>query len=438
MSDDGHRRMLPTPESIHPADLQRRAGLSRRALAAAVAAGALALSVSPRLGVEGSPVRGADGGATLPEAFTPVTVRPLAPTTAPVLGDDGRYHLAYDLLLTNAKAAPALVSRLEIVNAADPTRVLVVLEGEALRSVVRELSLRPTDATLAPGFSKLIFVNVVIEDPGRIPAAIAHRLIGAGAANPGATEATPFSYLTTPISLVSSRPPVIESPLRGDRWVAVNGPGQTTGAHRSSVQSVNGSLYNAQRFAIDWVSLDDQGRFVTGDQSVLTNWRCYGEPIHAVADGLVVSALNTLPDQLPGRPPETASLSLETVDGNHIVQEIGGGLYAFYAHMIPGSVNYKAGDRVKAGDVLGRLGNSGSSSAPHLHLHIMDSPSVLGSDGVPYVLRAFTLTGGIDPIRWEETEGLEGIWPTNGQSVRAGEYRAALPQNLHVITWPAG
>lgn len=426
---------IPARRSANGAS--RRIDLNRRGLVAAAATGVLALSLRPFSIAAASPDRADQSGAPPSDVFTPVTVRPLAPTTAPVLGDDSRYHLAYDLWVTNTKAAPAIITGIEILNAADPSQLVASLEGESLNAVVRELSLRPTpDASLAPGQSKLIFMNAAVDDPGRIPAAIAHRVTGAGAANPGATEPTPFSYVTSPIPLVRFRPPVIEAPLRGDRWVATNGPGQSTSAHRSAVQSVNGSLYNAQRFAIDWVRLDAQDRLVTGDQSVLSNWAYYGEPIYAVADGLVVSALDDLPDQIPGRLPDTSSITIETVDGNHIVHEIGGGLYAFYAHMIPGSLTVKVGDRVRAGDVIGRLGNSGNTSAPHLHLHIMDGPSVLGSDGVPYVHRAFTLTGGIDPVLWDSTDGLEGVWPTTGQSIRPGEYRAALPQNLHVIAWP--
>jgi murein DD-endopeptidase MepM/ murein hydrolase activator NlpD len=57
--------------------------------------------------------------------------------------------------------------------------------------------------------------------------------------------------------------------------------------------------------------------------------------------------------------------------------------------LVKGSLRVKVGDKVKKGDTLAHLGNSGTSSAPHLHFHLMDSPSVLGSNGLPYVIRSF-------------------------------------------------
>jgi murein DD-endopeptidase MepM/ murein hydrolase activator NlpD len=109
--------------------------------------------------------------------------------------------------------------------------------------------------------------------------------------------------------------------------------------------------------------------------------------------GVVVSTGDGLPDQPPGQLPDPASITLQTVDGNHVVIEIGRGLFVFYAHLKKGSLTVRTGDRVPAGKELGRLGNSGNTSAPHLHLQVMNGPSPLGSTGLPYVYRSFTLTG---------------------------------------------
>jgi murein DD-endopeptidase MepM/ murein hydrolase activator NlpD len=79
-------------------------------------------------------------------------------------------------------------------------------------------------------------------------------------------------------------------------------------------------------------------------------------------------------------------ITSETVAGNHIVLDLGGGRYAFYAHFQPGSLKVKVGDRVTRGQVIGLVGNSGNSTEPHLHFHISDGVSPLGSEGLPYVL----------------------------------------------------
>lgn len=391
----------------------------------------------------GSQVRGAQatptptsalpGGAT--DAFTPILVRALGATTAPVFGDDGRYHLMYDLWLTNAKAAPATIERIEVVDRDNPDGVVAAIEGESLIRVMTELNLQPvSDATLPLGSSKLLFVNITFDRFADIPGAVAHRVVGAGAANPAATEPTALDSITTPIPLHGFRPPVLAAPLRGAGWVAANGPGLPLGAHRSAVQAVNGSLFNAQRFAIDWMHLNEAGLLVDGDQEDLTNWAGYGQPVHAVADGRVIATLDNLPDQVPGQLPDPASITLATVDGNHVVLDIGG-LWVFYAHLAPGSVRVEPGDRVQVGDQLGALGNTGNTSAPHLHLHVMDGPSVLGSNSVPYVFDAFSLTGALDPVAFGDGLDLGQVWNTAGQPMEPGAYQLRLPQNLHIVEW---
>ena len=106
----------------------------------------------------------------------------------------------------------------------------------------------------------------------------------------------------------------------------------------------------------------------------------FGADIHAVADGPVVGMLEGLPEQIPGKSP--TGLRLEEYGGNHIVQDIGNGNYAFYAHLKTGSVKVKVGDQLSTGQVIAALGNTGNSDAPHLHFHVMSTPDPLRSDGL--------------------------------------------------------
>jgi murein DD-endopeptidase MepM/ murein hydrolase activator NlpD len=76
-----------------------------------------------------------------------------------------------------------------------------------------------------------------------------------------------------------------------------------------------------------------------------------------------------------------------------VILDIGGGNYALYGHFQPGSVRVKEGVRVRRGDVLGLVGSSGNSLGPHLQFHVMDGPLPLASNGLPYVLDSFTVTG---------------------------------------------
>jgi murein DD-endopeptidase MepM/ murein hydrolase activator NlpD len=84
-------------------------------------------------------------------------------------------------------------------------------------------------------------------------------------------------------------------------------------------------------------------------------------------------------------------LPFSKLAGNHVVIGMDGGCSAVYAHLKPGSDSIKAGERVRAGELIGLLGNSGASFAPHLHFHIVNGQSATTSDGYPYVIKSFDL-----------------------------------------------
>jgi murein DD-endopeptidase MepM/ murein hydrolase activator NlpD len=110
----------------------------------------------------------------------------------------------------------------------------------------------------------------------------------------------------------------------------------------------------------------------------------------AVDDGKVIEAVDGIPDQ----PRDSFTpVGLEIADGNYVILRIARGVYVGYAHLIPGTVRVRAGDGVETGQVLGELGNSGNSDGPHLHFQVMNRPSLLASEGLPFVLRRFSLRG---------------------------------------------
>jgi hypothetical protein len=237
------------------------------------------------------------------------------------------------------------------------------------------------------------------------------------------------------LKVAEDKPVVIGAPLAGAGWVAGNGCCNPEIIHRGSVLSVNGALYDAQRFAIDWMRLDEQGRLVHDDLSDVHNYTCYGAEVLAVADGKVVGMLNDLDDQKPGKLPDPDTITIDTVDGNHVVLDIGGGYFAFYAHLQKNSVTVRVGDQVKKGAVLGKLGNSGNTSGPHLHFHVMTGPSVLGSDGVPYVIESFNLAGQIDIAAFEAAPDLTGNWG-KGRLSKPERHEREFPLNFNIIDFP--
>jgi murein DD-endopeptidase MepM/ murein hydrolase activator NlpD len=121
------------------------------------------------------------------------------------------------------------------------------------------------------------------------------------------------------------------------------------------------------------------------------SYAIYGKDALAVADATVASVVDGLPEQTPGKFPE--NIPIEQADGNSVILDLGAGRFALYAHLQPGSLRVRKGDRVRRGQVLGLVGNSGNSVAPHLHFHVMDGSSPLASNGLPYEIDAFEVVG---------------------------------------------
>ncbi len=194
------------------------------------------------------------------------------------------------------------------------------------------------------------------------------------------------------VAVQNEKPLVIGSPLRG-RWIAGNGLSNDTG-HRRSIYPIDGQLFNAQRFATDWVKLGEDGLIARGgDLSKNTNYYGYGAEALAVADAVVVSVKDGIPENVPQIKARAVPITLETIAGNYVMLDIGGGRFALYAHFQPQSLKVKVGDKVKRGQVLGLVGNSGNSDLPHLHFHIVNAASPLAAEGVPYVFKSFLMQG---------------------------------------------
>jgi Peptidase family M23 len=371
------------------------------------------------------------------DQFTPVLVSTLNPTSAAFLGTDGKQHVVYELQLVNANPTPATLRKIEVVEASDPTQVVAAYQGGELVSHLRTVGKTPvTSAEIEFGGARIFLLHLVFDQKAPIPRRLVHRITLLGGGAPAPTPQVPVSlhYTVAPMTVVMTVP-VIGPPLEGKHWVAFNGCCEISGAHRASSQTVNGRLYFAQRFAIDWMRLDDRGRLLNGEQDDVRSYSDYGADVLAVADGKVVATLDTLEDQKPGTLPDPATITIENVDGNHVVLDFGSGVFGFYAHLQRGSINVSLGDHVKRGQVLGKLGNTGNTSAPHLHFHLMDGPSPLGSNGLPYVIDSFELAGEIPAARFNASEKLEGTWD-EGMLPTPNPRHDQYPMDLDVINFP--
>ena len=177
-----------------------------------------------------------------------------------------------------------------------------------------------------------------------------------------------------------------------------------------------------QRFATDWLRLgvDREG----GGGSLGPDWEgTAGEPVHAVADGAVVTVVDGIPDEPVGELGGSGLvITWETISGNRVVVDMGGGRYAWYEHLENGSIGVQEGDTVSRGQVLGRVGNSGNTSHPHLHFAVTDSPVLGQGRGVPYRFRCFGWHSRVVPMpTWDEiAEGDPTEIGLAGPSLAAG------------------
>ena len=323
-----------------------------------------------------------------PDEITPLAGSVLA-TPRPVTGADGLEHVAYELLLHNPYSLLVTVEKLETLD--EDGDVLVTLEGAAIPELLSVFGTGPS-ATFDAGRSGTVVLDVTAERPAAVPERLVHRITVSVEESPGvpfdnSAGTLALTFETGPTEVLDEKPVVIAPPLRGEDWWDGVGCCATRSSHRGAILAINGAFHVAERYAIDFVQLDEQGRLFSGPPEQLSSFAYFGTPIHAVADGMVVNLLDGLPEQVPGALP--AGITGATAGGNFIVQDIGNGNFAFYAHMQPGSLRFEMGDMIRQGQVVGLLGNTGNSDAPHLHFHVMDGPNPLASNGVPYEFTRF-------------------------------------------------
>ena len=366
--------------------------------------------------------------------WTSVVMSPLTAQAETVLGVDGKYHAVYELEVMNTSPVIATLKQVVVLDGRDQDRVLATYEGSGLLTRLRTLNNREASTpAIELNGTRLVLVDVAFDSREAIPPRLLHRITLLGATGPAQTVPSPLSYTAAPIAL---RPevPVIGPPLAGKGWVAINGCCRPDVGHRSTALPINGRLYFAQRFAIDWMQLDDQGRVALGDLAQVESYVGFGADVLAVADGKVVDTLNTLAEQVPPNLPDPKAINLDNALGNHVILDLGNSVFALYAHLQPESITVKPGDRVRRGQVLGKLGNTGNTSAPHLHFHMMNGPTI-GSDGLPYLIDRFDVVGQIPLERAEAFYQFEGGW-SNARLPQPSPRQDQFPLYMTIVDFP--
>ena len=137
---------------------------------------------------------------------------------------------------------------------------------------------------------------------------------------------------------------VLGPPLRGGTWLVSNGLSSDAG-HRSMALQMRGAPHWAQRFAADLSALDESGCVIPGDATFAENARYvgYGHDVVAVADGRIARVVEGIPENVPGAASHAVPITARTVTGNAVWLDLGEDRFAFYAHLIPGSIVVREG-----------------------------------------------------------------------------------------------
>lgn len=221
-------------------------------------------------------------------------------------------------------------------------------------------------------------------------------------------------------------PIIVEFPLRGE-WLTPNTPGKKIPSH--------GTDQLGTRYAYDFLQVDWNRKgwpsyrihwlhyFILGVP--LNKCYCWGQEVHAPCDGVIIKAedgykerarVHLISDMFVAMKSTYAFNprrdNIQAIAGNYIIMKCSDNVYAGFVHLQKGAIKVAAGQNIKKGDVLGKIGHSGNSFSPHLHFQLMDSSDILSANGLPC---AFEQYESFQNGKWEKV--YNGI-PTDQDRIR--------------------
>ncbi len=181
---------------------------------------------------------------------------------------------------------------------------------------------------------------------------------------------------TPDIPVVEKHQTVLSLPFKGKWLVFWGGDTKELNQHHDTPN---------QRFAFDFVSADDSGKTYKGDGKTNEDYYAFGREILAPADGVVVTVINGVPDNVPG------SMNPYSAVGNAVIIQHRENEVSVLAHFKLDTIKVKVGNKVTKGQVLGLCGNSGNSSEPHLHYHLQNTTIIQDGTGIKCLFDKVTI-----------------------------------------------
>ena len=290
--------------------------------------------------------------------------------------------LSYELDITNAYRNSIIISKIEVVDF-EHKNIVATFDSSYLLLHLLRPGIQSFDEVLEIKTSAYAIANLWLElEEVAVPSKIFHRISYKLRDRHGK-----FQVTSSDLSLVDF-PELTDMkiglPFDKGKWFYI------ANAHRDARLITEGKSSFPQRYAIDWAAVTEENKFEINTLKKLKSFYTYQQNLLAVKDGTVVFVKDSIPDNDPFKNRLAIKITRESVGGNYVVLDIGNDIYAFYGHLVPRSIRVQKGDKVKQGDILGKLGNSGNSNGPHLHFHLeTKSKYPLGGEGVPYVFENY-------------------------------------------------
>jgi hypothetical protein len=308
-----------------------------------------------------------------------------------VRGDDGKDHVEYELLVVNVFSEPVTLSSVIVLDPAG--KELMRIEGGTLAAATQTLFAKSATPVIPASSAVSVDIDLMLP-PDTAPERVTHRITYALKADSELALMVGSLKVDAPEVAINRQPAiVIRPPLKGNGWLATSACCKPN-VHRDERIAVDGvRIETGETFAVDWAKVKND-RLFDGDGKRVEQYYGFGEDVLAVADGTVVSIHDGLPDQTPFV--LMVPKSKTDYGGNNVMLQIAPNVFAWYAHLRQGSLGVKVGDTVKAGAPIAKLGNTGPSEGPHLHLGLIDKPDAITGRSLPFVFDSFTLAGAID------------------------------------------
>jgi hypothetical protein len=307
------------------------------------------------------------------------------------------FCLEYELLISNQGAAPVVIHEVDATN--NNGKRVASISGE---DIAARLS-SEENGRVKPGETAVLVMSACAESTEDLKS-VTHRI----RVSSGEGGGKAFNVMGGTVHVSKEARTDFAPPVRGGSWLVLGPFDPRLPGRRASVD-VDGFRVFPHRFEMSLSKMADAEGTSSGSGAENADYAAFGESVYAMADGRVLQVVNGISDHAPGRPDST------NPDGNFVLTEVGDE-YLVYAGLQKGSIALKPGDPIKRGDLIGRIGNSGSSAEPELRIRLISAPDPLRSTGLEFGFQSYYWVGWLKGAEW-----LRARFPDAEPGIRRGE-----------------